>query len=143
MKHFALPCLALGFVFFAAGCGDSMESCTKDAMKLMEKTADTLEGIKTKGDAEDAKDKLAKYKKEMEDIAARSKKIMESKLKDKTSNEEKIKAVKEATAGLEKYKDDAEKLEKRIKAALKNMDPEARAIVEKELPGISGGPKGF
>lgn len=77
MMRFVLPCLVLGLVFFATGCGggDSIDAVAKEYVKAGKEGAEAA----MKGDKEGA-EKAAKKLKELEE------KI--KKLKDKKSDEE-------------------------------------------------------
>ena len=115
---------ALALVFLVSGCGDSPDSVMKDQIKASNEVLDVLEGIKTKEDAEKAKAKLEDLDKKFKDVIEREKKIKVSKDQEKKLQE--------------KYKDDLERVEKRMMAAALKLagNPDSVQILKPALEKI-------
>jgi len=112
-KKVTLSVFALSLVFLATGCGDSLDSCMKDTVKLQNEYAEILEGVKEKGDVDKAKSKIEALQKKAKDIGERMKK----QLKD-VKGEEALKKVLEAA---KKHEEDGKKADERMNKAKESV----------------------
>jgi predicted transcriptional regulator len=113
MKKVTLSVFALSLVFLTSGCGDSLDSCMKDTLKLQNEYAEILEGVKEKGDVDKAKSKIEALQKKAKDIGERMKK----QLKD-VKGEEALKKMLEAA---KKYEEDGKKADERMNKAKESV----------------------
>jgi hypothetical protein len=125
MKKVTLSVFALSLVFLATGCGDSLDSCMKDQIKLQNEYAEILEGIKDKADLDKAKSKIEALQKKADDIGERLKK----QLKD-VKAEDLLKKMEEVG---KKHQDDAKKALERVGKAEESVKKALGADALKDL----------
>ncbi len=125
MKKVTLSLFALSLVFLATGCGDSLDSCMKDSLKLQNEYAEILEGVKDKDDVDKAKSKVEALQKKAKDIGERMKK----QLKDAKGEE----ALKKMLEVAKKYEDDGKKADDRLNKAKESVKKAVGANALKDL----------
>jgi pyruvate/2-oxoacid:ferredoxin oxidoreductase beta subunit len=74
---------ALALVFTVCGCGDNIDSVTREEIKLMDQKADALEKVKDRESAEKARSELEKLNEEKTDLEERMKKLTKDKKPEK------------------------------------------------------------
>ncbi len=133
MKKVTLSLFALSLVFLATGCGDSLDSCMKDSLKLQNEYAEILEGVKDKDDVDKAKSKVEALQKKAKDIGERMKK----QLKDAKGEE----ALKKMLEVAKKYEDDGKKADDRLNKAKESVKKAVGANALKDLEFKPPGPE--
>jgi gas vesicle protein len=133
MKKVTLSVFALSLVFLASGCGDSLDSCMKDSIKLQNEYAEILEGVKGKDDLDKAKSKIEALQKKANDIGERMKK----QLKD-VKAEELIKKLEEVG---KKHEEAAKKAMERVSKAEESVTKAVGADALKDLKIKEPSPK--